>query len=333
MGRLLSGARKNERLTVKINLADRILRTLEERDGVGVTVAVLASELGRKTVSARVTIQEEVESLYKTRPFRLVKMTEGHLVAYRWKDGTRQERKCLCGHPWWQHEGTPGMECISEGCNCGVFREGTNETETCEMTNESDLERDLALAYQDVLLGAPKVMVHFQGRMGFGRVPAKTIDFESGKPDKKARCIEMLTYQKRCAELLLEEIKNREDEKPKAATDPDQTGIQDALDSPPVQAVIVWHPGTKTEQKEVVAVTEIEDHVYLVRHLANGTSETLFQGTSWADLVDQVLAKNHRLEPMAPAEETAGSEPEAAAPGPQPPADVAATAPAAAAVN
>lgn len=189
------------------------------------------------------------------------------------------------------------------------------------MTTESDLERDLALAYMDVLLGASKVVVHFQGRMGFGRVPAKTIDFESGKPDKKARCLEMLTWEKRWVELLIAEIENREDEKPKAATvaDPDQTDIEEVLDSPPGQAVIVWHPGTKTEQKEVVAVTEIEDHVYLVRHLANGTSETLFQGASWADLVHQVLAKSHRLEPMTSVEETVGSEQEAAAPEPAAP--------------
>ena len=223
------------------------------------------------------------------------------------------------------------------------------------MTTESDLERDLALAYIDVLLGTPKVVVHFQSRMGFGRVPAKTIDFESGKPDKKARCIELLTYQKRWCEILIHEIANREDEKPKQVVvdDKDQTDIQDAIDAPPAQARIIWHPGTKEKQDEVVAVTEIDDNVYLVRHLENGTSETLFQGTSWGDLVQQVLARNHRLEPMTFVEETVGSfntggagaftvgelitspggKPEADAPGPRPPADVAATAPAAAGSN
>lgn len=323
---------------MKIELADRILAALEERDGVSVTGWVLASDLGFDRGSDRVFVLEEVEKLYKTRPFRLVKVTDDGLVAYRWKEGKQQERICACGHPWWQHEGAPGTECIAERCNCGLFRDDTKKTETC-MTTESDLERDLALAYMDVLLGTPKVIVHFQGRMGWGRVPTKTIDFESGKPDKKARCIEVLTYQKRCCEILLEEITNREDEKPKAATadDPDQTDIEDAiLDSPPDQAVVIWHPDTDTQQKEVVAVTQIDDHVYLVRHKANGTSETLFQGQTWEDLVYQVSAKHHRLEPMPSVEETVGPEPEPAAPepaAPRPTADVAATGPVSTAGN
>lgn len=312
----------------KIVIDPRVARVLEERDGVGVAAAVVAGELGISKLEALAAI----EKLCRER--LVIRMDEDGITTYRWKEGKKFELRCRCGHPWSHHEGTPGTECVAERCNCGLFKEDRNETETCEMTEESDLERDLALEYQDVLLGAPKVMVHFGARMGFGRVPAKTIDFESGKPDKKARCIKMLTYQKEYAEILLAEIENREDEKPKkiAMADPDQTDIQDALDSPPGKAVIVWHPGTKTEQREVVAVTEIEDNVYLVRHLENGSSETLFQGASWADLVDQVLAKTHRLEPMPSEEQTVEPAPEAGTTGPQPP-ELAATTPAATAVN
>lgn len=313
----------------KIVIDPRVPRVLQERDGVGVSAAVVAGELDISKLEALTAIEK------LCREQLVIRMDEGAITTYRWKEGKKFEPRCLCGHPWSHHEGTPGSECIAERCNCGLFIEDTNETETRDMTEESDLERDLALALMNTQLGSPKVVVAFENVLGFGRVPAKTIDFESGKPAKKERCIALLRYQKQCCEILLEEIENREDEKPKATTaaDPDQTDLADVLDSPPAEAVIVWHPGTKTEQREVVAVTQIENSVYLVRHLENGQSETLFQGTSWADLVEQVLAKNHRLEPMQSAEETASPEPEGAAPGPQPPADVAATAPAAPAVN
>ncbi len=178
---------------------------------------------------------------------------------------------------------------------------------------ERKMDRGTALAFIEVLLTTKIVFLHFQGRMGFGEVPQKTTDFDSAKPDRKARCLEMLTYTLRCVEFLIDEINNREDEQPQRAEDPDQTDIEDVLDSPPERAVIVWHPNTKDEQREVVAVTEIENKAYLVRHLENGSSETLFQGNSWADLVEQVMTKQHRLEPYAePVEE----------PGPQPPAPV-----------
>lgn len=270
--------------------------------------------------------QAAIDALYHE---RLVRMDEDGVTSYRWREGTTPERRCRCGHPWSHHEGTPGTECIAEWCNCGLFREDTKETETCDMTEERDKERDLAMALIDAQLASPKVVVALQNQLGFGRVPEKATEFESGKPAKKERCAALLNLYKAGCDLLLEEIENREDDRTTRAEDPDQTDIEDVLDSPPAEAVIVWHPGTKTAQKEVVAVTEIEGSLYLVRHLESGESETLFQGKSWADLVDQVLAKKHRLEPAyaAPAE-LSDREMDATGPGPQPPDDVAVTAPA-----
>ena len=203
------------------------------------------------------------------------------------------------------------------------------------------IDRDKALAFQATLLGASKVMVHFEGAMGFGNVPAKPTDFDSKNKDKLERCESLLTYQIECCQVLLEAVRKQPREEPKAAeTEKDvETVIEEAKAEReaevPGQAVIVWHPGTETQQQEVVNVTQIETNVYLVRHLANGTSETLFQGTSWADLVDQVLARGHRLEhvPSAPTlEEPAAEGGEAAAefePGPPSPqlVDMAETAP------
>ncbi len=101
---------------------ERILGALEERDGVGVTVAVIASELGYK----RSFVAEQIRCLYKTAPFRIVLLSDGNRHAYRWKEGKQRERVCACGHPWWQHEGRPGTECIADRCNCGIFTEDTN---------------------------------------------------------------------------------------------------------------------------------------------------------------------------------------------------------------
>lgn len=332
MGRLPEKAAADPGDAMKTHVTEEnILMAIQERDGVGVTVAVLSSELGYK----RTFVAQTLKRLYKTAPFRLVKLTEGRRLAYRWKEGNTGERRCVCGHAWWQHEGTRGTECMAESCNCGSFRQQDNEdTETSEMT----IDRDKALAFQATLLGASKVMVHFEGAMGFGNVPAKPTDFDSKNNDKLERCESLLTYQIECCQVLLEAVRNQPREEPKAAeTEKDVETVieekrayyekQEAAKAEreaevPGQAVIVWNPGTETQQQEVVNVTQIETNVYLVRHLANGSSETLFQGTSWADLVDQVLARGHRLEhlPSAPTlEEPAGDGGEAAAefqPGP-----------------
>lgn len=309
----------------KIVIDPRVARVLEERDGVGISAAVVAGELGISKLEALAAIEKLCRELL------VIRMDEDGRTTYRWKEGTKFELRCRCGHPWSHHEGTPGTECIAERCNCGLFREDTTETETCDMTNDAEKERDLAMALIDAQLASPKVVVALQNQLGFGRVPAKATEFESGKPAKKERCAAMLTLQKAGCDLLLEEIENREDDRTTRADDPDQTDLEDVLDSPPAEAVIVWHPGTKTVQREVVAVSEIEGSVYLVRHLENDESETLFQGTSWADLVQQVLAKNHKLEPMAQEFDLRKPDPEmeATEPGPQPPVDVADTSPAA----
>lgn len=302
----------------RIVIDPRVARVLEERDGVGISAAVVAGELGISKLEALTAI----EKLCRER--LAITMDEDGFRSYRWKEGQKFELRCRCGHPWSHHEGTPGSECIAERCNCGRFREDRTETETCDMTDDREHARDLAMALMAAQLASPKVVVAFENQLGFGRVPAKTIEFESGKPQKKERCAALLTLQREACALLLEEIENREDDTTRAAEDPDQTDLEDVLDSPPTEAVIVWHPGTKTEVRETVAVTDIDGRVYLVRHLENGKNETLFQGVSWADLVDQVLAKRHKLEPKAP-EEAAVEESAAPEPGPPAPSPAAVT--------